>query len=90
MLFSLWLNHNNLFCNISYSHANKKKVSCGAWKLDGIDTNEQSYEVIEILNHPEYNFLTNANDIAVLKVNGTFICDQTKIWPACIPSEKVR
>ena len=68
---------------------NGKKVACGAWKLDSVDTNEESLEITEIINHPEYNPSTSENDIAVLKVSRTFTCEQGKIWPACLPNEEV-
>ena len=71
------------------SQPNGKKVACGAWKLDSVDTNEESLEITEIINHPEYNPSTSENDIAVLKVSGTFTCEQGKIWPACLPNEEV-
>jgi len=63
-----------------------KKVACGAWKLDATDTNEQSLTITEIINHPQYVDATSANDIAILKVSGTFTCATDKIYPACLPS----
>ena len=81
------------FCSLDlqscYSQPNGKKVACGAWKLDSVDTNEEALEIAEIINHPEYNPSTFENDIAVLKVSGTFTCEQGKIWPACLPNEEV-
>jgi len=65
---------------------NGKKVACGSWKLDQTDTNEQSLTITEIINHPSYVDSTYSNDIAILKVSGTFTCAQGKIWPACLPS----
>ena len=32
--------------------------------------------------------MTNANDIALLKVRGRFDCEQGQIWPACLPNEE--
>ena len=64
-------------------------VACGAWTLNAVDANEESLEVTEIFTHPEYNFMTSANDIAILKVAGNFNCEQGKIWPACLPNEEV-
>jgi len=63
-----------------------KKVACGAWKLDTTDTNEQSLTISEIINHPNYNNANFLNDVAILKVTGTFNCAQGKIYPACLPS----
>ena len=74
---------------ILFSQPNGKKVACGAWTLDAVDTNEEALEVIEIINHPEYNPSTFENDVAILKVSGSFTCEQGKIWPACLPNEEV-
>jgi len=62
------------------------KVTCGDWKLDGTDTNEQSLEISGVINHPSFNAATFENDIAVVKVNGSMPCSQGKIWPACLPN----
>ena len=69
---------------------NGKKVACGAWKLDQTDTNEESLTITEIINHPNYVPSTNANDIAILKVSGSFNCVKDKIYPACLPNTNVR
>ena len=76
-----------IFCYSSTP--NGKKVACGAWKLDAVDTNEESLAISEIINHPEYNPSTFENDVAILKVSGSFTCEPGKIWPACIPNEEV-
>ena len=65
-------------------------VACGVWKLDTIDVNEESLPIVEIINHPNYDAATFENDIAVLKVSGSFNCRQGQIFPSCIPSENVR
>ena len=65
------------------------KVTCGDWKLDGTDTNEQSLEISGVINHPSFNAATFENDIAVVKVNGSMPCSQGKIWPACLPNTAV-
>ena len=54
-----------------------------------LDTNEERLDITEIINHPSYNDFTYDNDIAVLKVSGSFNCVERKIWPACIPSAEV-
>ena len=82
------MNSTNYKWCVIFSYPNGKQVACGAWKLDTIDTNEEALKVTEVINHPEYNWMTNANDIAILKVAGTFTCEQGKIWPACLPSEE--
>ena len=61
-------------------------MSCGDWKLDSVDTNEEALFVEEIVNHPSYNPNTQENDIALIKVKGSFNCQPQKIWPACLPS----
>ena len=65
------------------------KVTCGDWKLDATDTDEQSLVVSSVVNHPSYNAATFENDIAVIKVTGTMTCTQGKIWPACLPNTAV-
>jgi len=70
---------------------NGKKVSCGAHMMGDqsaaapSDTNEERLTITEIINHPNYNDATFDNDIAVIKVNGTFTCGQN-IYPACLPN----
>lgn len=56
-----------------------------------LDTNEERLSITEIINHPDYDASTFDNDIAVIKVSGTFTCGQnTKILPACLPNTDVR
>ena len=56
-----------------------------------LDTNEERLDITEIINHPDYNDITFDNDIAVIKVSGTFTCGQnTKINPACLPNTEVK
>ena len=54
-----------------------------------LDTNEERLTITEIINHPSYNDATFDNDIAVVKVSGSFTCSQGKIWPACLPNSQV-
>ena len=68
---------------------NGKMVSCGDWKLSQVDTYEVSLPISEIINHPDYNVIPEANDIAVIKVEGSFTCSQGKIYPACLPNKNV-
>ena len=49
-----------------------------------------STQVTEIVNHPSYEASTNKNDVAIIKVSGSFTCEQGKLWPACLPSTNVR
>ena len=53
-----------------------------------LDTNEERLTITEIINHPGYNDNTFDNDIAVIKVSGSFTCG-SNIVPACLPT-KVR
>ena len=48
-----------------------------------------STQVTEIVNHPSYEASTNKNDVAIIKVSGSFTCEQGKLWPACLPSTNV-
>jgi len=72
-----------------------KKVSCGAHMMGGVltspaplDTNEERLTITEIRNHPDYDDTTFNNDIAVIKVSGSFSCSPDKIWPTCLPSSE--
>ena len=77
-----------MYC-INFSEPNGKKVACGVWRLNTNDTYEEALLITEIINHPNYDASTFRNDIAVVKVSGTFNCEQRKIYPACIPNEEV-
>ena len=55
-----------------------------------LDTNEERLDITEIVRHPDYNWITLENDIALLRVSGSFTCSKDKIWPACWPSSQVR
>ena len=72
-----------------FSEPNGKKVVCGEWKLDTIDTNEKVLPITQIINHPNFDATSLVNDIAVVKVSGSFNCEQEKIYPVCVPSEEV-
>ena len=79
------------FLNIHlFSFCSPAKVVCGDWKLDITDTNEKSLTVTSVVNHPGYSATTFADDIAVIKVDGSMPCAQGKIWPACLPNKSVR
>ena len=53
-----------------------------------MDTNEQRLTITQVINHPNYTFLEN--DIAVIKVSGSFTCSKDKIYPACLPNSEVK
>ena len=79
------------------------KVSCGAHRVIDpnqsssptqllpapLDTNEERLVITEIIRHPDYLGEGFKNDIAVLKVAGSFSCSPDKIYPACLPSSEV-
>ena len=73
----------------NFSEPNGKKVVCGDWKLNTTDTYEQTLPIIEIINHPNFDGASLVNDIAVIKVSGSFNCVEGQIFPACLPNEKV-
>ena len=57
-----------------------------------LDSNEERLTITEIIRHPDFSE-TDAwanNDIAVIKVSGSFSCSPDKIYPACLPSSEVR
>ena len=54
-----------------------------------LDTNEQRLSISEIINHPNFNPATFDNDIALIKVSGTFTCG-SHVSPACLPNQNVR
>ena len=60
-----------------------------------LDTNEQRLSITEIITHPNYNSSGTlvqryGNDIAVIKVSGSFTCSKDKIYPACLPNSEVK
>eukprot|EP00092_Neocalanus_flemingeri_P108431 GFUD01139252.1.p1 GENE.GFUD01139252.1~~GFUD01139252.1.p1 ORF type:complete len:372 (+),score=70.15 GFUD01139252.1:131-1246(+) len=72
---------------------NGKKISCGAHRMrfssaSPLDSNEERLTITEIINHPDYNpNVDESNDIAVIKVDGSFNCATGKIFPACLPDK---
>ena len=72
-----------------FREPNGKKVICGKRRLDANNTDEVSLTITEIINHPEYDGSTFANDIAVIKVAQSGFCALGKVYPACIPNINV-
>ena len=73
---------------INFSEPNGKKVACGV-RLNANDTNEGALNIKEIINHPSYDASTFTNDIAVVKVSGSFNFVPGEIFPACVPNVEV-
>ena len=100
LVFTLYLYKVEIFPDktVHFSQPLGKKVSCGSHLMGDqtgpapLDTNEERLDITEIINHPDYyHDITLDNDIAVIKVNGTFTCGQnTKINPACLPNTEVK
>ena len=65
------------------------KLAFGSFNADSQDTGEIRLAISEVINHPQYNSVTQENDIAVIKVSGTLTCEKKKIWPACLPNTNV-
>jgi hypothetical protein len=42
---------------------------------------DRAYTIINILIHPSYDPIKNDNDIALLKINGTFPCNNNNVKP---------
>ena len=59
------------------------------WLEADLDRNEQRLRISEVIRHPDYNRITRENDIALLRVDGSFTCSKDKIWPACLPNSQV-
>ena len=74
----------------NFSDPDDIKVSCGAHRRGSFDTNEQRLTVTEIIDHPNYDHVTKQNDIAVVKVSGSFDCRTDTVFPACLPNPEVR
>ena len=55
-----------------------------------LDANEERLSISQIINHPNFNPATFDNDIAVIKVRGTFNSCGTHVSPACLPNPNVR
>ena len=55
-----------------------------------LDSNEERLTITEIIKHPDVaNVWYHENDIAVIKVDGSFSCSPDKIYPACLPNTEV-
>ena len=65
-------------------------MMAGQFSPAPLDTNEQRLSITQIINHPNYNVNTLENDVAVIKVSGSFTCSKDKIYPACLPNSRVR
>ena len=65
-------------------------MMAGQFSPAPLDTNEQRLSITQIINHPNYNVNTLENDVAVIKVSGSFTCSKDKIYPACLPNSNVR
>ena len=55
-----------------------------------LDTNEKRLAMTEIILYPGFTTAAPDNDIALIKVDGTFDCSPETIYPACLPSPEVR
>ena len=58
-----------------------------------LDTNEKRLAITEIIVYPDFDYTTVGpfdNNIAIIKVDGTFDCSPETIYPACLPSPEVR
>ena len=51
--------------------------------------NEERLNIKEVIMHPNFDGETAENDIAVIKVEGSFNCSSDKIYPACLPNTEV-
>ena len=51
--------------------------------------NEERLNIKEVIMHPNFDDETAENDIAVIKVEGSFNCSSDKIYPACLPNTEV-
>ena len=81
------------YLTISLKHfsVSEGKVSCGGHTLDSINSNEEILNIKEFIMHPNYyyDYYTATNDIAVVKLEGSFNCSRDKIYPACLPNTEV-
>ncbi|XP_060946859.1 trypsin-like [Limanda limanda] len=58
-------------------------VSLGRDSLEGINLNNVSRSVIQIINHPDYNSATSDNDVSLLKLSST-VSFTNYIRPVCL------
>ena len=62
------------------------KVKAGKQALSKTESGEATYSVSDIIRHEDYKLLTNANDIALLKLSKP-ITYTDNIQPVCMPSK---
>jgi hypothetical protein len=65
------------------SDPNGWNINLGQQTLEGINPNKVSRTVAEIIIHPDYNDLTNDNDIALLKLSSP-VNFTNYIRPVCL------
>lgn len=61
-------------------------IRVGAYNIHEEDENENAYNVIKIVSHPQYNNVSNANDISLLTLEKDVPFDSNKN-PACVPND---
>ena len=68
-------------------------LACGRNNIDDnnpnqLEENEQRLRVDKVIAYPSFNKDTFENDIAVIKVQGSFNCVKTVLYPACLPDKQ--
>lgn len=59
-------------------------IRVGAYNIQDEDENEGAFNVVKIVSHPQYNNVSNANDISILTLERDVTFDSNRN-PACIP-----
>lgn len=84
MLQAHILLNNNLFCHFYFSTSTSGwQISLGRQNLQGNNPNEVSRTVARIILHPNYDSITNNNDIALLKLSSP-VTFTDYIRPVCL------
>ena len=74
-------------CVLGTSDPAKWSVKAGKHDLTITEAGEATYKVLEIQRHENYKWLTNENDIAIMKVSGRIVYSND-IQPICMPSSE--
>lgn len=69
--------------NVLFSHSpNGRKVVLGVHSLSEPEETKETFDILELHNHPDYNALNYDNDIALIKVKNV-LCRDSKMWHLC-------
>lgn len=61
------------YCDFFFRRPNGRKVVLGVHSLSEPEETKQTFDILELYNHPDYNTINYDNDIALIKVSVYFV-----------------